>query len=38
MEREADRVTQEVVGRYHELEERYDLETNHGASDGAVFP
>lgn len=38
MEREADRATQAVIDRYHELEERFDIETNHGASDGAVLP
>jgi hypothetical protein len=27
-----------VIDRYHDLEVRYDLETDHGAADGAVLP
>jgi len=38
MELEADRATQEVIDRYREFEERFDFETNHGASDGAILP
>lgn len=38
MELAADRATQAVIDRYHDLEVRYDLETDHGAADGAVLP
>ncbi len=38
LELAADRSTQAVIDRYHELELRYDLDTDHGATDGAVLP
>jgi len=38
MELAADQATQAVIDRYHELELRYDLETDHGATDAAVLP
>ena len=38
MELAADQVTQTVIDRYHDLEVRYDLETDHGVADGAMLP
>lgn len=38
MELAADRATQAVMDRYHELEVQYDRETDHGAAEGAVLP
>ncbi len=38
MELAADQATQVVIDRYHDLEVQYDLETDHGATEGAVLP